>query len=227
MQFVTPAEMEVFQQTRFDDVKDISAGETLTYDKGTEIKILESGRIKILQDTEILLILPWRGRAIDYTWAKDEKILLMKATVFLLNDPGKVSISFLDNMKVSTNQASKLIVVQKVDTGGGAFIIPCNPLCKDCDGPTKNDCTGCHSNFYPQDGTCLCPSKGFAYQSLFIQDPAETSGFRSEISCKRCDISCSSCTNTGPTKCLVCIQSYYILEIEKPKSLEDNSIEKQ
>jgi hypothetical protein len=227
IQFVTQAEMEVFQQTRFDDVNDIGAGKTLTYDKGTEIKVLKSGRVKILQDTEAILILPWRSRAEDYTWLKDEIILLMKATVFLLNDPGKVSISFLDDMKISTNQASKLIVVQKVDDGGGAFIIPCNPLCKDCDGATKNDCTGCHSNFYLQDGTCLCPSKGFAYHSIFIQDPAETSGFRSEISCKLCDISCSTCSGTGPGRCLVCIRSYYILELEKPISLIDNTIEKQ
>lgn len=212
MNTMAKAKFRVFQPTLFQDQKYLKAGETVTYDKNIRIQVNSNGKVRFLQETMATIHWPYRSSAEQVTFMANEEIYLLLKTKMALNDPAKISISVIDPLKWETVAPSTFIVSQKSDDSAGAFIIPCNPLCKDCFGATKFHCNSCFNNFYLENNTCLCPVLGFTLSSIYIFDAAEISGYRNEITCKKCDISCHTCNGPGPANCESCSSSFYTLE---------------
>jgi hypothetical protein len=201
MNTMAPVKFRTFQPTLFKDTKYLKARETVTYDRSIKIRVNSNGKVRFLQETMATIHWPYRSSAEQKTFMANDEVYLILKTKMTLNDPAKISISVIDDISWDTIARSTFIVTQKSDESAGSFIIPCNPLCKDCFGATKFHCNKCWNNFYIENNTCLCPLLGFTLSSIYIFDAAETSGFRNEITCKKCDISCHRCDGPGPANC--------------------------
>lgn len=74
--------------------------------------------------------------------------------------------------------------------------IPCHPDCEACSGTGFNQCLTCSSTLpiKSSDGRCLKTCG----RTQYFDSTASGGG------CKDCDPSCSSCSGSGPSKCLAC-----------------------
>lgn len=165
--FLKPATLDVFQLTKLTEERTYGAGDAITHAKGTKLKFRTPARLQFLQDTEATLKLAYRPSPERITPAETTEIYFLTGTILDLESPEKVSVLYLDDTEVQVVTPNTFMISQKTDKGTTAYIIPCNSTCKDCFGPTKNDCNACWTNFYLQGGTCMCPILGFVYSSIF------------------------------------------------------------
>ena len=146
--------MYTFQPTVLSETQTYSSGQTITYDAGAEIKIATNGKIRFLQETLVTADVPYRVERESLTFASDETIFLVKETVLIFDRPVKISIFFMDMIKIEMEKPNNFIVSQEKAPELEKFIIPCNALCKGCTGPTQFDCSDCFTNFFLQVNTC-------------------------------------------------------------------------
>lgn len=75
----------------------------------------------------------------------------------------------------------------------------CHASCRGCSGPSKDDCSSCHSNGFLSNGSCVghCPI-----------------GFYPTIAqlCQPCDDGCASCNGGGKRSCALCKDGFFLLD---------------
>jgi len=220
--YLSATEMTVFQLLNQAETETKSPGDIATYDKDTVLECHGNGKVKFLQETYFLSTLPYRSQPEYTTYAKDAEVFLVNAQKIKLIDPAKVSIQFIDSLEISIVAPSNHVVVQNSNDVAGALIIPCNPVCKSCKGPTKFDCTDCYSNFYFENGTCVCPTIGFILSNTQMKDSYEPNGYRNEFTCNKCHTSCLSCNGVSDQQCLSCPLTSWTLQLSDIYSKVDS-----
>ena len=93
----------------------------------------------------------------------------------------------------------------------------CDSSCLTCEGPSASDCKTCLSSSFLYQKTCItiCSIPLWrASSSLLCETSCQINqyGDPNDRTCKECDASCNSCSNSGPANCLTCSGSLYFLQ---------------
>ena len=77
----------------------------------------------------------------------------------------------------------------------------CDTSCKSCNGPLGTQCLSCYAFANLQSGVCTC-IENYYYEEL-CSPPMPCASFPFSA-CKRCHISCKTCSGSGDDNCLSC-----------------------
>ena len=90
----------------------------------------------------------------------------------------------------------------------------CHSYCLTCKGTSFSDCLICPSLSFFYQNSCylICPLPLWGNSLNYLCEAScdvNQYGDLVDRVCKECDVSCSSCTNSGPTNCLSCFGNFY------------------